>query len=401
MKGDRSLWQTQFNRYGRKVQGFDNYPTTLWLIVGLLAFVLMLPPAGHAELVPIANPSFEQDVPDETWTCFPEAPDSCYQYVVSEWAISGSAGTWRTGTFEGAFPDGLPDGVNTSFVSSGTNLTQTLSTLLAEGYTYTLQAHVGRRSDTAAVQYAVRLYAGGHLLAQDASTVSPEAGQFVQSTVTYTAQPGDTNLGFPVTIQLVNAGSTQVSFDMVSLDVSLTSTSLSLTPIEDQTVQALDSLTVPITATDTGGNPIVLSALGLPDFAAFTDNGDGTGSIIFNPPADVAPYYDIKVIAEAGGNTVAEIFRLNIEGTDGSIVFAEGFEVLTGGWEISNGVWEIGAPTSGPLRAHEGVNCLATILSGNYSDNRTSRVMSSAFTVAAAADNPRLRFLALVEFQYG
>ena len=76
----------------------------------------------------------------------------------------------------------------------------------------------------------------------------------------------------------------------------------------------------------------------------------------------------------------------------------EGFENSWDGWEADNGVWEIGVPTSGPPanaqgnRAHEGTAVLATILSGNYTDNRSSRVMSPAFVVPAADQNPRLRF---------
>ena len=67
-------------------------------------------------------------------------------------------------------------------------------------------------------------------------------------------------------------------------------------------------------------------------------------------------------------------------------------------WVAENGVWEIGVPTSGPPantqdnRAHEGNNVLATILSGNYTDDRSGRIVGPAFTVATADQNPRLRF---------
>jgi hypothetical protein len=67
-------------------------------------------------------------------------------------------------------------------------------------------------------------------------------------------------------------------------------------------------------------------------------------------------------------------------------------------WTASAGIWEVGVPASGPVanaqgnRAHEGTNCLATILSGNYTDDRTSRVMSPTFVVPGAEQNPRLRF---------
>jgi hypothetical protein len=61
-------------------------------------------------------------------------------------------------------------------------------------------------------------------------------------------------------------------------------------------------------------------------------------------------------------------------------------------WAADYGAWEIGAPTSGPGSAHGGSNCLATILSGNYYDDRSSRVSSQPFVVPPAETNPRLRF---------
>ena len=61
-------------------------------------------------------------------------------------------------------------------------------------------------------------------------------------------------------------------------------------------------------------------------------------------------------------------------------------------WNADYGVWEIGVPTSGPGSAHSGSNCLATILSGNYTDDRYSRASSQPIVVPAANLNPRLRF---------
>jgi hypothetical protein len=83
-----------------------------------------------------------------------------------------------------------------------------------------------------------------------------------------------------------------------------------------------------------------------------------------------------------------------------SMLGFENFEDALAGdrWVADFGVWEIGVPASGPAanslgrRAHEGTNCLATILTGNYTDNRTSRVSSQPLVVPPAATNPRLRF---------
>jgi hypothetical protein len=87
--------------------------------------------------------------------------------------------------------------------------------------------------------------------------------------------------------------------------------------------------------------------------------------------------------------------ELTIEtGPRAPAVFPEGFEdaAASDRWIANYGVWEIGTPTSGPGGAHSGSGCLATILSGNYTDDRNSRMVSAEFQVPAAELNPRLRF---------
>ena len=72
----------------------------------------------------------------------------------------------------------------------------------------------------------------------------------------------------------------------------------------------------------------------------------------------------------------------------------EGFETANtvDAWVLDLGIWEIGKPTSGPGKAHSGENCLATVLAGNYTDGRISRMISPTFVVPAVVQNPRLRF---------
>jgi len=52
--------------------------------------------------------------------------------------------------------------------------------------------------------------------------------------------------------------------------------------------------------------------------------------------------------------------------------------ILTGwgGWGADNGVWEIGTPTKGPSASHWGSQCAGTVLSGNYSSDTDSRLIS-------------------------
>ncbi len=62
-------------------------------------------------------------------------------------------------------------------------------------------------------------------------------------------------------------------------------------------------------------------------------------------------------------------------------------------WQIDGGTWEVGTPTSGPGKAYEGQNCIATVLAGDYPDAADTRLTrSTTFVVPAASENPRLRF---------
>ncbi len=89
-------------------------------------------------------------------------------------------------------------------------------------------------------------------------------------------------------------------------------------------------------------------------------------------------------------------------GPTATMDFPEGFE--DGGvndrWTADYGVWQIGQPISGPGAAHTGVNCLATVVSGDYADDRRSRIRSVPLAVPEAGLNPRLRFWHWWSFGY-
>ena len=82
------------------------------------------------------------------------------------------------------------------------------------------------------------------------------------------------------------------------------------------------------------------------------------------------------------------------------ITFPEGFEAGWGGWTVDYiggqatdfGMWEIGVPMSGPGGTHASAKCAATVLNGNYQDDRTARLVSPPFVVPSADQQPRLRF---------
>jgi hypothetical protein len=101
----------------------------------------------------------------------------------------------------------------------------------------------------------------------------------------------------------------------------------------------------------------------------------------FTGSPDVAPgWYIDEVEVETG-----EVPPMN---------WPESFEdaVASDRWTADFGVWELGVPTSGPGITLSGNRCLATILSGDYTEDRNSLVQSQPFVVPPAGDNPRLRF---------
>ena len=60
-------------------------------------------------------------------------------------------------------------------------------------------------------------------------------------------------------------------------------------------------------------------------------------------------------------------------------------------WYADLGIWEIGRPTSGLGPDHGGSNCAATVLDGDYPEDRRSRLVSAPILVPVAELNPRLR----------
>jgi hypothetical protein len=141
-----------------------------------------------ADLVTIVNGGFEDE-------------------VLSNGAFTLTAPTgWSTlgageGTFNptvAQFPGEVPEGLNTMYISGTGNIEQILSDVITANTTYSLQVEVGNRLDSDDPQYLVQLTTGSlTLLAEDADTLAPANGEFITSTVAYTALPGDPNLKPP------------------------------------------------------------------------------------------------------------------------------------------------------------------------------------------------------------
>ncbi len=76
------------------------------------------------------------------------------------------------------------------------------------------------------------------------------------------------------------------------------------------------------------------------------------------------------------------------------------FENGWGDWYADNGTWEVGMPTAGPDSAYSPDNCAATNLSGNYTPDTQTRLISPYFTVPGAFENPRLEYMSWHAFSY-
>ncbi|MFH2049610.1 MAG: choice-of-anchor J domain-containing protein, partial [bacterium] len=101
--------------------------------------------------------------------------------------------------------------------------------------------------------------------------------------------------------------------DGILLDIN-SNIGISLTPIEDQSMDEGAILTVPISAVnlESEGPSPVLSVESLPGFGAFIDNGDGTGSIEFSPIYGDDGDYSISVTAAVGEFVDSDQFILTV-----------------------------------------------------------------------------------------
>jgi MYXO-CTERM domain-containing protein len=165
--------------------------------------------AGHADAgsIFVENASFEAlDLDDGTFVR--GAPEG--------WTLIEG----RFGTFDPlaiSFPS-VPDGENTAYGNGGT-IAQILAAVLEANTVYTLEVAIGNRPEAPFPGFAVQLWAGDSLLAEDVSSFVPPGQGFRTSLVNYVALPDNTAAGQLLEIRLVSLGR-QVNFDDVTLDGS-------------------------------------------------------------------------------------------------------------------------------------------------------------------------------------
>ncbi|MBK6266512.1 fibronectin type III domain-containing protein [Marivirga sp. S37H4] len=87
-----------------------------------------------------------------------------------------------------------------------------------------------------------------------------------------------------------------------------------LAAIDNVVMNAGETLSIAVSATDEEGNPITLTGIKLPDFAQLIDNGDGTGEILLEPLSNNVGFYGTNTIEAkdnfGSGNTAQ--FNLHI-----------------------------------------------------------------------------------------
>ncbi|MDP4215138.1 MAG: hypothetical protein Q8927_02985, partial [Bacteroidota bacterium] len=87
-----------------------------------------------------------------------------------------------------------------------------------------------------------------------------------------------------------------------------------LTGLSNLSVQAAQTLNVNVTATDAPGDVITLSAVGLPAFATFLDNGGGHGTLTLAPAtSDIGNYAGLQLVAtDNHGASASSSFGLTV-----------------------------------------------------------------------------------------
>lgn len=97
------------------------------------------------------------------------------------------------------------------------------------------------------------------------------------------------------------------------------------------------------------------------------------------------------------------LFTANVYSQISDTLWTENWEGnWTNDWHVTFGTWEVGMPSGGPDTTFNGLNCAATILSGNYTEPVDSRlVRHTTFVVPPASENPRLRLWHWYSFSSG
>src|SRR5262249_50893953 len=121
-----------------------------------------------------------------------------------------------------------------------------------------------------------------------AATGLPAGATFDSDTTLFTWTPDYSTAGiyfvsFTATDDGDGTGVPANATRIVPIVVSNSNRSPQVDPIVNQSVDRGATLDIAVHSTDPDNDPLKLSVAGLPRFASFIDNGDGTGTIHFAP----------------------------------------------------------------------------------------------------------------------
>lgn len=134
------------------------------------------------------------------------------------------------------------------------------------------------------------------------------------ATGTITGTLGNADAGAYNVTLTVSDGVNNASQSFV-LTVTESNTAPVLTPIGDQVVDEGASLVINLSASDVPGDSLSFSATGLPAFAVFTDNLNGSATLILNPGFTDAGGYAVTLTVSDNGVpslSVAETFTITV-----------------------------------------------------------------------------------------
>ncbi len=208
-------------------------------IIVLLLSVCFLVNYASATPITIINAGFEDPTLNEgDWTWFEDPPVP--GWTTYNFNVNGP-GIWNPTSSD--YASEAPEGSNVAFIDASNGslpstgfggISQVLTTTFNTNTIYTLDVEVGNTNwylnDVYQVGYnnfpgyRVELYAGDTLLARDDSTLTPEEGIFLSSSISFAALSGYDNLiGQALEIRLLNDFSGEgweVDFDNVRLDAA-------------------------------------------------------------------------------------------------------------------------------------------------------------------------------------
>jgi len=308
-------------------------------VVAVVAVLLALSATAGAAEITIVNPGFEATVMAE----------GDYDYVVPPgWDTYGpltDAGTWNPDADGAIFYGYLgvaPEGLNVAWIEPGedtSGIAQVLADTLTAGLKYTLTVEVGNSYYYDWGEgYKVQLLAGGALLAEDDSTLTPTIDTFETSTVTYTSGPSVTP-GQALEIRLLaKPGNGELDVDDVKLDTA---------PF---TIYAGDDMVT------WSGEPVTLDPTILIAGGILWTSDDPIA--VFDPSATVKDP-NVTIIKPASVTTAVWIenagFEIPLKDDD---LYSDNFDDCPGWSAIDNvfgGVWDISASNYGG-NAPEGEN---------------------------------------------